>query len=93
MNATVIDGFKIDDLVSRYHIGHIDILKFDIEGAEFDAFKVSPRTLRETNIAMGEVHPDIGNRSADDFIKLFAEYEVKIVPKEKKRFILKASRA
>src|SRR3989344_1740527 len=93
MNATVIDGFKIDDLVSRYHIGHIDILKFDIEGAEFDAFKVSPRALRETNIAMGEVHPDIGNRSADDFIKLFAEYEVKIVPKEKKRFILKASRA
>jgi len=92
MNAVVIDGFTIDDLVERYHIGSVDILKFDIEGAEFDAFPVSPRTLRETNIAMGEVHPDIGNRSAPDFIKLFTEYKVEIVPKEKQRFILKASR-
>jgi len=91
-NTNIIDGFTIDDLVESYRIGLIDILKFDIEGAEFDAFPASPRTLRETRIAMGEVHPDIGNRFADDFIKLFAGYKVEIIPKEKKRFILKASR-
>ena len=92
-SSNLIHGFTIDDLVTAHHIGSVDILKFDIEGAEFDAFPMSPRTLREARVVMGEVHPDIGNRSAQALLNLFSGYAIEIATREKGRFILKASRS
>ncbi|MDP4020446.1 MAG: FkbM family methyltransferase [Candidatus Adlerbacteria bacterium] len=90
-DATRISGFTIDDLIEKYGIGPVDILKFDIEGAEFDAFPASPLTLHGTRVVMGEVHPDIGNRPVQEFLDLFSNYTVEITAKEKGRFILKAA--
>jgi FkbM family methyltransferase len=52
-----IRSFKLCDLMNFLELEKVDLLKFDIEGAEFDLFK----DLNEVNIKefVGEVHMDL----------------------------------
>jgi FkbM family methyltransferase len=87
-----VRGITIDDLVRERCLDKVSILKFDIEGAEFDAFPASPYVLSSAKAITGEVHPDIGNKSGEQFLNLFIDMKTKVVPREKNRFILKAVR-
>jgi len=52
-----VAGFTIDTLMKQYSIAHIDILKMDIEGAEYDVFMHEPgEWLSKTRLLIMEVH-------------------------------------
>jgi FkbM family methyltransferase len=54
-------AITVEELMKTYHIQHVDFLKMDIEGAEFDIFRDSVRWLDGVdNLAM-EVHNNVGN--------------------------------
>jgi FkbM family methyltransferase len=54
-------AITVDELMKTYGLHHIDFLKMDIEGAEFDIFRDSAQWLDAVdNLAM-EVHHNVGN--------------------------------
>ncbi|MEO6805463.1 MAG: FkbM family methyltransferase [Edaphobacter sp.] len=54
-------AITVDELMKSYGLHHIDFLKMDIEGAEFDIFRDSAKWLDNVdNLAM-EVHHAVGN--------------------------------
>jgi SAM-dependent methyltransferase len=54
-------AITVEELIKTYGLTHIDFLKMDIEGAEFDIFRDSAQWLDAVdNLAM-EVHHDVGN--------------------------------
>ncbi|WP_158587727.1 FkbM family methyltransferase [Algoriphagus lacus] len=52
-----VEGITISGLMERYGLSRIDLLKIDIEGAEFELFKYnSSEWLSKVNMMMIEVH-------------------------------------
>jgi FkbM family methyltransferase len=57
-------AITVEELITLYGLNHIDFLKMDIEGAEFDIFRDSVHWLDGVdNLAM-EVHNTVGNPEA-----------------------------
>jgi FkbM family methyltransferase len=48
-----IECITVDDVIAEYNIPHIDYLKIDVEGAEFDVLKGAARALQEGRIFTG----------------------------------------
>ncbi len=71
----VVPSYTLSSLCALHGIQSVDLIKFDVEGAESDIFKnETDRNLARTYI--GEVHEDLMNIPKDDFLKLFSEYTV-----------------
>jgi len=51
-------------------IDQIDLVKFDVEGAEFDIF-FAPSSLPKIKCFLGEVHEDIAGKTVENFLALF----------------------
>jgi FkbM family methyltransferase len=66
---------SLDRVMAEAGIEHIDILKFDIEGAEYDVFRHFAG-LDHVQYLIGEVHPRLFGRSIEDFLDLFPGFEV-----------------
>lgn len=64
---------SIDSLIDEFKISRVDLLKFDIEGAEYDAFKGCQSMGRVENM-VGEVHLDLMDESKEAFLALFSQY-------------------
>ncbi len=62
-----------------------DLIKFDIEGAEYDIFS---QPLNLPPYLIGEFHEDLSGHSLDEFLKLFADYESDTVQVSKERYIV-----
>lgn len=63
---------SLPDIIGRYNLEHVDFLKVDIEGSEFDLFAHDVDWLsRVEKIAM-EVHLDFGD--VDDLVKVLKEH-------------------
>lgn len=79
-----VSAQTLDDVMKDNAIDHIDLLKFDIEGAEFDVFK-NFKGLHKVNQLIGEVHEDIAKQTVEEFIVLFSDFILvrleKIFPK------------
>jgi FkbM family methyltransferase len=55
--SEVITGITVDELIGSYDIGHIDIFKMDIEGAEIEVLNSnSAEWLDRTDILIVELH-------------------------------------
>ena len=83
-----IKSKTISSLVRELNVPKIDLLKFDIEGAEFVAFD-NKDNIKNIEYLIGEVHEDIANKNIDSFLQLFPNYE--LIKKElvlPKRYII-----
>lgn len=47
-----IRGIALDEYLAAYNITHIDVIKIDVQGAEWDAFQGMRRTLEQPHITM-----------------------------------------
>ncbi len=81
----------LDSVAKELNISSIDLIKFDIEGAEQDLFtNTTGRRLCQNLI--GEVHLDLMNMKEEEFIRLFPEFEAQYVKSlGKRRYIFTAS--
>jgi FkbM family methyltransferase len=59
--AVEVEAITLDELVERSGFARVDLLKMDIEGAEFEVFRTArPQTLQRINAALIEWHPFAG---------------------------------
>ncbi|MBU2566725.1 FkbM family methyltransferase [Patescibacteria group bacterium] len=66
---------SLDSFLKEFNIDKVDIFKMDIEGAEFDVFKVFNQRYK-INILLGELHPKITNKTINDFKLLIPDFEL-----------------
>jgi FkbM family methyltransferase len=64
---------SVDSLCKEFGIEHIDLLKFDIEGAEYEALE-SCEMMAHTTAMVGEVHLDLMDVSKEKFMGIFEPY-------------------
>ena len=69
-----VSTVSLNKVIEDHNIKDIDILKFDIEGAEYDAFK-NFKGLERVKYIVGEVHPTILPCSLKEFMDLFSGFE------------------
>lgn len=70
-----VKSVTISNLIGELNIPRIDLLKFDIEGAEFVTFD-NKDNIKNIQYLIGEVHEDIANKDVGSFLGLFSDYEV-----------------
>jgi hypothetical protein len=68
----LVKAESLDSVVRRH--APIDILKIDIEGAEYAAFE-SCTVLHEVDLILGEIHAS-DERSPEDFLALLSSFDV-----------------
>lgn len=68
---TYATTISLDDFIKSQNINSIDIIKFNIEGSEFDVFKHF-RYLHSVKHLIGEVHPDLVSKTVGEFENIFA---------------------
>lgn len=78
-----VPAVSLDDVLRTA----VDLLKFDIEGAEYDLFAASTR-VPQCPLYIGEVHYDLMNKSREDFVSLFPGYSHEERPVGNQRSIM-----
>ena len=68
-----VSAISIDDLLRELRWQEIDLVKFDIEGAEWEVFENAP--LNQIKALIGEYHEDLTGHSVEDFLKLFSAFK------------------
>jgi len=81
----------IDKVMEILSVDQIDLLKFDIEGAEFNVFKHFKNIFKVDNF-IGEVHLDLINENKETFLNLFKDFSLQLVGISPKRFLLRAQK-
>lgn len=71
----VVTALTLRDIFEQNHIDVADIVKFDIEGAEFDCFQDWQDWFRIKTIT-GEIHEDLASSERYDLVKVFAQHYV-----------------
>lgn len=89
--AVVVPQLSLKTLFNKYDIKKADLIKFDIEGAEFDLFKsINPKEYAMAYI--GEVHYDLTSDSNINFDEIFKEFKTeKMMLQNDKRFLVTIS--
>jgi len=81
--AYEIETLTIDDVISQYDIKEIDLLKMDIEGAEFDIFdNVTKETMSKINALLIEYHDFYftdGTHKVDNLIIQLEDFGYEVV--------------
>ena len=70
-----VKAVNLDNIIKEYNIGQVDILKFDIEGAEYEVFQ-SFNKIDKVKLLIGEVHPNLFKASVDDFLRLLPKFKI-----------------
>lgn len=86
--AIKVEAKKLDTILEDFHIGEIDLLKFDIEGAEYEVFKNFNQLDIVKNV-IGEVHLDLISVSKKYFLDLFKSFNLIINDTSQDRLIIK----
>jgi FkbM family methyltransferase len=81
----------LDSILDELSINKVDLLKFDIEGAEYDVFK-NFKNLDKINNIIGEVHFDLIKASKEEFLNIFNKFSINLRQISSKRYLIKASR-
>ncbi len=82
-----VDGVSLDSFLDRIGVEGVDLIKCDIEGAEYLVFEHFRGTHRLRRL-IGEVHPDLANRSSQEFIDLFPPKTVTVLREFGRRLIV-----
>jgi FkbM family methyltransferase len=72
-----VRSVRFDSLVDELGLDHIDLLKLDIEGAEYDVLASATR-LDSVSAIVGELHPQLIPHSPEEFFDLFDGFEVRV---------------
>jgi FkbM family methyltransferase len=86
-----VAALTLDAFLARERITSVDLLKFDIEGAEFDVFRAS-RELHRIERLIGEFHGDLAGVSFSQFAELLSDYDVQSTPLGEVRRLVRAVR-
>ncbi len=83
---------SLGSLLKECNLSRADIIKFDIEGAEFDLFRKNKPDLF-SDIYIGEIHEDLANAPVTEFNTFFSSASVlNIEPLPKRgRYVLRAA--
>lgn len=79
---------SLSSIMAEAGIEHVNVLKFDIEGAEEFVF-ADREALGKVDVLVGEVHPDLMTLGQDEFIALFSDWRLRQEPLENGRYVLK----
>ena len=68
---------SLDTLMDELGLDRIDLLKLDVEGAEYDVLAATER-LGSIRAICGELHPHLVDRSPEAFFELLSDFDVRI---------------
>ncbi len=69
-----VRSMKLDNVLAEAGIKEVDLLKIDIEGAEYDVLK-SFRGLASVGTIVGEAHPRLMSGTVRDFLDVLADFQ------------------
>lgn len=85
-----VDNRSLDSLIKELKIESIDLMKFDIEGAEMKVFK-GCEFLKKIKYLVGELHIDLIHETKENFYSNFKHFNIKDCEISKnRRYILTA---
>lgn len=85
--AITVQARSLDSLISELKLEQIDLLKFDIEGAEFESFASFKNTYR-TKALIGEIHLDLSTHTEAEFVSYFPHFKINTIEVSPTRKIL-----
>lgn len=72
---STVDTITVDEIINKYHLNQIDILKIDIEGAEKDIFRSGDNGwLSKVRCIIIELHDRIDEGCSEAFFKALRPY-------------------
>jgi FkbM family methyltransferase len=86
-----VEAITLDEFLSLEGIDAVDILKIDIEGAEFDVLR-SARSLDRVRFVIGEVHEDLMDATWEEFRGLLHGFELVDRPSAPRRRLIHGAR-
>lgn len=89
--AIQVPAITFKELLKKEKIVSVDLLKFDIEGAEAKAFS-EEGTLSLVEHLVGEIHLDLVEETEEDVWKCFKEFSYRKEAISKNRFIIRGTR-
>lgn len=87
--SVTVDVITFDNLCNKVGIEKADLVKFDIEGAEFDLFK-NIDTTKFASTYVGEVHFDLDDTTQESFTSYFKNFKITYIPIKAERFLFRA---
>lgn len=86
-----VEGKTLDAVMSELAIDRVDLLKFDIEGAEYEVLR-NCRQLSRVKTLIGEFHPDLAGVGLEAFLKIFEASDTTFDRNKADRYIVRATR-
>ncbi len=77
----------LDAFYKEQNITKVDILKFDVEGSEYEVFH-TPHSIINVETLIGEMHLDLMKKDEQQFLDLFKNYKIEKIKSGKHRFIV-----
>lgn len=71
----LVKAKTLDSIMKEHAMISIDLLKFDVEGAEYDVFK-DFRQMKKIDNFVGELHIDLIDVSKKQFLSLFSNFNI-----------------
>ena len=75
--SVAVRTVSLDGLMDELGLERIDLLKLDVEGAEYEALAGMKR-LGAVRAIAGEVHPELIPVSTDEFFELLRDFELRV---------------
>lgn len=71
-----IEAITVNDLMAKFNFATVDLLKIDIEGAEFEVFADGyEKWLPRTGVAIVEIHENLRPRASLMFARAVSQYD------------------
>lgn len=81
----------LDRIIEEQKIKEIDLVKFDIEGAEGEVL-LGFKNIRKVKLFIGELHFDLMKQKSSDIKRLLGGYKVTFIPINSQRYYFYAKR-
>lgn len=88
MREITVPLFSLSTAIKNTNEKQINILKFDIEGAEYDLFSGLPQSLEQVKNIVGEIHLDLIDASEDEMWKCFKDFVITKIPISGRRYVV-----
>jgi len=90
-SAVMVPTSTIESVMKKYSLSHLDFIKFDVEGAEYELLEKYVPHFKPKSL-IGEVHLDLLSVPEEQFLKMFEGYTISKQVINDRRYILSATR-
>jgi FkbM family methyltransferase len=87
--AIVVECKTLESVLNELRLDRVDLLKFNIEGAEFSLFQ-NFRSLSRVGTCVGEYHEDLAGHPVNEFMRFFSERPIEVREHSPRRYTFKA---